>query len=110
MRLIKLLTGFFALLRAFPEAICSRASAKKSSPLRGMANGLTGSLGFVRRLSFVCSLSFSQFGQGAPGASTVLIVDCSCPFVDDVFLDNVESLFELSDCADVELCIMNLHC
>ena len=118
--------------RAFPEAISSRAAAKMSSTLLEKANGRpTGLLGCQSgvmcepfalvlrmyfgfggptRFGFLASLGFSHFGQGAPGASTVRIVDGSCAFVDDVFLDDVEGLLKLSDCAHVKLGIMNLHC
>lgn len=107
-RLIKLLTGSLILPRAFPEAICSRVSAKKSSTLPERASeGLgLGLLVWVRVLSF----AVSNFGQGAPGARVVFGVDCSCPFVDDVFFDDVERLLKLSDGAHVELGIMNFHC
>lgn len=107
-RLIKLLTESLILPRAFPEAICSRVSAKKSSTLPGRASeGLgLGLLVWVRVLSF----AVSNFGQGAPGARVVFGVDCSCSFVDDVFFDDVERLLKLSDGAHVELGIMNFHC
>lgn len=106
--LIKLLTGLLILPRAFPVAICSRVSAKKSSTLPGRANtgrGL-GLLVLVRGLSFVTS----KLGQGTPGTRVVFGVDCSCSFIDDVFFDDVERLLELSDGAYVELGIMNFHC
>ena len=108
--LIKLLTGFLLLLRAFPVAICSRASAKKSNTLPGTANtGLGLGLFVLLRVAFG-SFAASNFGQGAPGTRVVFGVDCSRPFVDDVFFDDVERLFKLSDGADVELGIMNFHC
>lgn len=118
--------------RAFPEAISSRAFAKMSSMLLEKANGrptvfagcqsgvmcepvalfLRMYLGFggPTRFGFLISTGSSNFGQGAPGANTVFIVDGSCSFVDDIFLDDVEGLFELSNCAHVKLRIMNLHC
>ena len=102
---LKLLTGFLLLLRAFPVAICSRASAKKSSPLLGKANGLV--LGAAW-----CDLFFgglSKLGQGAPGTKRVFGVDSSGSLVDNVFFDDVERLFKLSNSAYVKLGIMNLH-
>lgn len=106
--LIKLLTGLLILPRAFPEAICSRVSAKKSStlPERASVGRGLGLLVLVRGLSFVTS----KLGQGAPGTRVVFGVDRSCSFVYDVFFDDVERLLKLSDGAYVELGIMNFHC
>lgn len=118
--------------RAFPEAISSRALAKMSSMLLEKAIGrptvlagcqsgvmcspvafvLRTYLGFggPTRFGFSISTGSSNFGQGAPGANTVFIFDGSGSFVDDIFLDDVEGLLKLSDCAHVKLGIMNLHC
>lgn len=118
--------------RAFPEAISSRAAAKMSSMLPEKANGrpkvllgcqslvmcwpvalvLRMYLGFggPTRFGSLSSTGSPHFGQGAPGANTVFIFDGSGSFVDDIFLDDVEGLLKLSDCAHVELGIMNLHC
>lgn len=106
----KLLIGFLILPRAFPVAICSRASAKKSNTWPGTANGGRGLGLFVLVRGFALSFAASNFGQGAPGARVVFGVDCSCSFVDDVFFDDVERLLKLSDGACVELGIMNFHC
>lgn len=118
--------------RAFPEAISSRALAKMSSMSLEKANGrptvLVGcqsgvmcepvalvlrmyfGFGGPTRFGFLTSTGSSDFGQGAPGANTVFIFDGSGSFVDDIFLDDVEGLLKLSDCAHVKLGIMNLHC
>lgn len=131
---LKFLPESLILPLALPEAISSRASSKMSSTSRGKASLAPGALsgcqsfvmwspvGLVLRmylgfggptrlgLGFGLSFGFSRFGQDAPCANTVLVVDCSCSFVDDIFLDDVEGLLKLSDCAHVELGIMNLHC
>ena len=127
-------TEFLILPLALPEAISSRASAKMSSTSRGKASWAPGAffgcqsfvmcwpeltevrvrfgfgLGSAFGLGFGFSTGTSCFGQGAPCANAVLIVDGSCAFVDDIFLDDVEGLLKLSDCAHVKLGIMNLHC
>lgn len=108
--LIKLLTGLLTLPRAFPVAICSRASAKKSNTLPGTASVGRGLGLFVLMRGACGSLAASNFGQGAPGTRVVFGVDRSCSFVDDVFFDDVERLLKLSDGAHVELGIMNFHC
>lgn len=110
LNLRKLLTGFFVLTRAFPVAISLRASAKKSNTLPGTASAGRGLGLFVLVRVAFGSFAASNFGQGAPGTRVVFGVDCSRPFVDDVFFDDVERLFKLSDGADVELGIMNFHC
>ena len=109
-RLIKLLTGLLTLPRAFPVAISLRASAKKSNTLPGTASVGRGLGLFVLLRGAFGSLAASNFGQGAPGTKVVFGVDGPRPFVDDVFFDDVERLFKLSDGAYVELGIMNFHC
>jgi len=117
--------------RAAPEAICSRASAKMSSKSPEMASLGAGLVCFgYHELSMCCPErtclaffglgSFTTLGglgglglgngQGALATMTVLgCIDCSRSLVDDVFFDDVQRLFKLTNSAVIQLSIVNFH-